>query len=123
MNLLVNACHAIQSKYEKTSASERLSDESAYFGKIIITSRIDNNNCVISIADNADGVDKEDLAKIFEPFYTTKEEGSGTGLGLALSYEIIQRHYGTLEVDSEVGVGTTFVITLPLSIAPNEEDL
>nr|MDA3811487.1 ATP-binding protein [Spirochaetaceae bacterium] len=55
----------------------------------------------------------EDLQKIFEPFYTTKEQGSGTGLGLSAVYGTIQDHHGMIDVFSEVGVGTTFSILLP----------
>jgi len=59
-----------------------------------------------------DGVVK---SRLFEPFYTTKEIGQGTGLGLSISYGIIKRHEGTIEVLSEVGLGTTFTIELPIT--------
>ena len=56
---------------------------------------------------------KDDLEKIFEPFFTTKPEDKGTGLGLFISYSIIERHGGVLEIDSKVDVGTTVTINLP----------
>ncbi len=57
---------------------------------------------------------EETLARIFEPFFTTKSEGKGVGLGLAIAYGIIERHQGTIEVESAPGQGTTFTMTLPL---------
>ncbi|HEY5190964.1 MAG TPA: ATP-binding protein, partial [Candidatus Deferrimicrobium sp.] len=65
----------------------------------------------ITIKDTGVGIPKEDIADIFQPFFTTKEEG--TGLGLAISYGIIKKHDGNIEVESEVGQGTTFRILLP----------
>jgi two-component system NtrC family sensor kinase len=66
------------------------------------------------VADTGYGIPQEHLAAVFEPFFSTKEEVKGVGLGLAISHGIIQRHGGTIEVQSEEKVGTTFVITLPL---------
>jgi two-component system NtrC family sensor kinase len=68
----------------------------------------------ISIADTGCGIPQENLDKLFEPFFTTKEVGKGTGLGLAVSYGIVQRHGGTIRVQSEVGRGTTFTIWIPV---------
>lgn len=68
----------------------------------------------ISIADTGKGIPDEIIGKIFEPFFTTKEVGKDTGLGLSLCYEIVQKHNGTIEVQSEVGKGTTFLIGLPV---------
>ena len=66
------------------------------------------------VADNGEGIPPENLAKIFDPFFTTKSEGKGVGLGLAVSYGIIQAHGGDIEVKSEVGEGATFTVSLPL---------
>ncbi|MDB5783915.1 ATP-binding protein, partial [Caballeronia mineralivorans] len=68
----------------------------------------------IEISDTGCGIEKENLSRIFDPFYTTKPVGKGTGLGLSLSYGIIQKHDGTLEVESKVGKGTTFRLGLPI---------
>ena len=73
----------------------------------------DSHKVVIEIADTGPGIPKETLAKIFDPFFTTKEVGKGTGLGLSISYSIIEKLGGTINVDSEVGQGTTFTIALP----------
>jgi two-component system NtrC family sensor kinase len=68
----------------------------------------------IAVTDNGCGIPSEDLDKLFEPFFTTKEVGKGTGLGLAVSYGIVQRHGGTIRVQSEVGRGSTFTVWLPI---------
>jgi two-component system NtrC family sensor kinase len=67
----------------------------------------------IKISDTGQGISKEDLSRIFEPFYTTKGQ-NGTGLGLAITWGIIDNHDGTINVESEVGKGTTFIVHLPL---------
>jgi two-component system NtrC family sensor kinase len=68
----------------------------------------------IALADTGCGIPTENLERLFEPFFSTKEEVEGVGLGLWISYGIIQRHKGTIEVESQVGKGTTFIITLPV---------
>ena len=69
---------------------------------------------VITVADTGAGISEENKRKIFEPFFTTKERGKGTGLGLAMTYGVIQRHGGLINVESQVGEGTKFTIKLPL---------
>lgn len=85
-------------------------------GSLSIKSSLNANKGVveIEIADAGSGIAKEDLPHIFDPFYSTKTEGSGLGLGLSTVYGIIDRHKGTITVDSEVGKGTIFMIRLPL---------
>lgn len=97
MNLLVNASHAIQQKGEIR----------------IITSRR-NDQVVVEISDTGCGIPPENLSRIFETFFTTKEVGKGTGLGLSISSEIVKKHGGRLEVESTMGVGSTFRIWLPI---------
>jgi len=68
----------------------------------------------VAFADTGSGIPQNELAKIFDPFYTTKEIGKGTGLGLSLSYNIIKRFKGDITVDSEVNRGTVFTIIIPV---------
>ena len=98
MNLVVNAAHAI--------GSER--------GIITIRTGRDGTDVWIEVADNGSGIPKDILSRIFDPFFTTKPVGKGTGLGLSLSYGIVKKHHGRLEVTSEVGKGTCFRVTLPI---------
>lgn len=81
-------------------------------GTLTVRSFVKGDNIVIQFEDTGVGIPKEDITKIFDPFYTTKEKG--TGLGLTVSYDIIKKMNGTLTVDSELGKGTTFTITIPI---------
>jgi len=83
---------------------------------ISLSARDDGKKGVeIAVADTGCGIAPEDLDKLFDPFFTTKEVGQGTGLGLAVSYGIVQRHGGTIRVQSEAGRGSTFTIWLPVA--------
>ena len=82
-------------------------------GTLAIIARNDGDNVMIEVSDTGGGIPPENLTKIFEPFFTTKEVGRGTGLGLAVCYGILTEHGGSLDVQSTVGTGTTFTITLP----------
>jgi len=97
MNLLVNAAHAI--------TAER--------GTITIRTGCEGSDVWVEVADNGCGITKENLSRIFDPFFTTKPVGKGTGLGLSLSYGIVKKHAGRIEVKSEIGMGTTFRVTVP----------
>lgn len=100
MNLLINAKQAINES-----------------GAITITTRYDKNDGKIEIvfADTGSGISHEIMDKIFDPFFTTKGMGKGTGLGLSVTYGIIRDHAGNITVDSNIGKGSTFTITLPLT--------
>jgi two-component system NtrC family sensor kinase len=98
MNLLVNAGHAIKEQ-----------------GVITIRTGCDGDWVWVSIGDTGCGIAPEIVNRIFEPFFTTKPVGSGTGLGLSLSYGIVTKHGGKIEVSSVVGQGTTFTVRLPLA--------
>lgn len=97
MNLLVNASHAIKDT-----------------GVITVSTGCSDDGVWIKISDTGSGIPPENLNRIFEPFFTTKPVGSGTGLGLSLSYGIVKKHGGRIDVESEVGKGTSFTIHLPL---------
>jgi signal transduction histidine kinase len=88
-------------------------------GTLSVTTRRDLDDqgrdaIVIEFADTGVGIPEQELQKIFDPFYTTKELGKGTGLGLSLSYNIVKRFKGDIKVGSEVGRGTIFTIILPV---------
>ena len=97
MNLFINASQAIDGK-----------------GEIRIMTRADDTKVCIRIADNGKGILPEHLPRIFDPGFTTKGTGVGTGLGLSICYNIIQKHKGSITVESEPGKGTEFTITLPI---------
>jgi two-component system NtrC family sensor kinase len=83
-------------------------------GTLTITARLGEDRWVkVTVRDTGIGIAAANLAKVFDPFFTTKEPGEGTGLGLAVSYAIIEKHGGTISVDSVVGEGTTFTVALP----------
>ncbi len=85
-------------------------------GTLTIRTRVENNQVVIEVADTGKGIKAENLKRIFDPGFTTKGVGVGTGLGLSIVFQIIEEHFGTIEASSEVGVGTTFTIRLPLDL-------
>ncbi len=84
----------------------------------IKTSNPDENHIKLEITDNGLGIAPEDIPHIFEPFFSTKEKASGIGLGLAIVHGIVQNHNGKIDVDSELGKGTTLSITLPVAKSP-----
>ncbi|MDR0723559.1 MAG: PAS domain S-box protein, partial [Endomicrobium sp.] len=85
-------------------------------GTITISTILNNNSYILSIADTGTGINKEDMPKIFDPFFTTKEVGKGTGLGLSISYGIIQNMKGQIYVESKLCKGTTFYVKFPVPI-------
>lgn len=105
-NILVNAAQAIEEQ-----------------GIIKVMTRVVDEQIVVSISDTGVGIPEDIRARIFEPFFTTKDVGKGTGLGMSISYEIIKRHHGEIFVDSEVGVGSTFRVCLPLQPGDDETAL
>lgn len=98
MNLMVNAAQAMKSK-----------------GDLWIGARVEGDRLVVTFRDNGPGIPDDVVSKIFDPFFTTKKVGDGTGLGLSIVHGIIQRHGGEIRVETRTGVGTTFVVELPLT--------
>lgn len=96
-------------------------DAMPFGGVLKISSRRNGKSVLVEVTDTGIGIPAENVQKIFEPFFTTKEVGKGTGLGLAVCYGILTEHGGTLDVQSTVGVGTTFTISLPI-ITEEESD-
>jgi signal transduction histidine kinase len=105
MNILTNSIYAVQ-KADLTDRTPTI---------WVRTFLKDNEHVTISIKDNGMGMSAAVKAKIYDPFFTTKDVGEGTGLGLSIVFKIIEVHYGTIEVISEVNQGTEFVITLPIT--------
>jgi hypothetical protein len=106
LNLMNNALDALEEKNGTNRKASQLMVETKNLGDSI----------QIIVSDNANGIDKELQRKIMEPFYTTKDVGKGTGLGLSISYSIIEDHGGAIEIDSEMGVGTKFIVNLPKAL-------
>ena len=95
--LLVNAAQAIEKE-----------------GEIRVRTYEDGGGVVLSVCDTGCGIEAENLKRIFDPFYTTKEVGQGTGLGLAVAYGIVTAHQGRISVESEPGKGSCFNVWLPM---------
>ncbi|MCG6892883.1 MAG: PAS domain S-box protein [Desulfobacteraceae bacterium] len=112
INLVTNGLDAIE---EKTSLAEYADAPR----RIAIQTRVAAGEVVVSVSDTGIGMTEETRSKIFEPFYTTKEVGKGTGLGVSISYGIIKDYQGAIDVETEVGKGTTFHLRFP--VAPKEK--
>ena len=112
LNMVANACDATDEKRRGGGPGEQ--EGSPYEPTLWIASKRDEERAVIRIKDNADGMPPEIVEKIFTPFFTTKPAGKGTGLGLAMSADIVREHGGTIQVNSEPGRFTEMVIDLPL---------
>jgi len=100
LNLVLNGAEATAGKSQR---------------KVMLKTCVRGDRAQLRVRDNGEGIPRENLTKIFDPFFTTKSEGKGVGLGLAVTYGIIEAHGGEIEVESQVGDGTTFVVSLPLN--------
>ena len=92
-------------------------------GTLTINVYKEHSKVKIEFIDTGKGIPEENLKKVFDPFFTTKPVGKGTGLGMSISYRVINDHHGTIEVDSKVDVGTKFTITLPINQDTKEETM
>ncbi|MEA3222923.1 MAG: cache domain-containing protein [Thermodesulfobacteriota bacterium] len=106
LNLIINAADAMEGK-----------------GRLSIKTILSSTGHVkIFISDTGDGIDKGYIPHIFEPFFTTKDPGRGTGLGLSITYGIIRSHNGFIDVESDKGKGTTFIVSLPIGTDPDTKE-
>ena len=86
-------------------------------GWLSVATRVDADRVIVEIADTGSGIPSEQIARIYDPFFTTKSIGRGTGLGLSITYGIVREHDGTIDCESAVGQGTRFTLALPLAPA------
>ena len=114
INLIINARDALKEK--KLPISEAL---------LVISTSFNHKTRQIEAGfrDNGIGMEEETVSKVFDPFFTTKDLGVGTGLGLNLSYMIVEAHGGWIKVESEYGKGTTFRVLISVDIPPSRKDL
>jgi signal transduction histidine kinase len=108
MNILVNAIDALEESGDNSKKSK--------IPQILIqTQKLDSSQILVRISDNGPGISLAIQSKLFDPFFTTKEPGKGTGIGLAICYQIVEKHRGKIEVISSLGRGAEFAIALPAS--------
>jgi signal transduction histidine kinase len=105
LNLINNAFYAVNEKKNLNSEG--------YEPTVSLSTKKENNKIIISVTDNGNGMTEKLIDKIFQPFFTTKPTGQGTGLGLSLSYDIVKAHGGELTVETKQGEGSTFIIQIP----------
>jgi signal transduction histidine kinase len=105
-NLINNAFYAVHEKKKRQSQD--------YEPTVVVSTKKNDNKILISVQDNGNGISQKVVDKIFQPFFTTKPTGQGTGLGLSLSYDVIKTHGGEINVQSNEKYGTEFIIQLPL---------
>jgi len=111
LNLINNAFYAVDEKKKHTSTG---SAQNGYEPIVSISTKRNNGKVEIKVSDNGNGIPQKVLDKIFQPFFTTKPTGQGTGLGLSLSYDIVKAHGGELKVETKEGEGSEFVVSLPV---------
>jgi signal transduction histidine kinase len=107
LNLITNAFYVVNEKGKQNIAG--------YEPTVEVSTKKDGNKVFVSVKDNGNGIPQKILDKIFQPFFTTKPTGQGTGLGLSLSYDIVKAHGGELRVETKEEEGSTFTITLPIN--------
>ena len=103
LNIISNAIYAIKKKFGESEG-----------GLLSISTSYDDHFLSIKLADNGTGMDDNTKKRLFEPFFTTKDVGEGTGLGMSIAYNTMNKHNGQVIVNSEIGVGTEFILKLPL---------
>ena len=112
LNLINNAFYAVNEKHKAESGKPKAEGVS-YEPTVSVSTKKEGNKVLISVKDNGNGIPQKILDKIFQPFFTTKPTGQGTGLGLSLSYDIVKAHGGVLKVETKEGEGSEFIIQIP----------
>jgi signal transduction histidine kinase len=106
LNLINNAFYSVNEKRKRNKVS-------GYEPTVRVATKREYGRVDIKVRDNGNGIPQKILDKIFQPFFTTKPTGQGTGLGLSLSYDIIKAHGGEITVDTKEGEGSEFIISIP----------
>lgn len=124
LNLITNAFYAVNEKSTSINLSKEASakleaSEAKYEPKVTVSTKKERGKVIVSVQDNGNGIPDSVKKKIFQPFFTTKPTGQGTGLGLSMSYDIVTKgHGGELSVLSKIGEGAEFVVSLPIEKKP-----
>jgi signal transduction histidine kinase len=113
LNLINNAFYAVTEK-QKAEILTQKKESVKYSPEVIVSTKKIADKILISVKDNGNGIPQKVVDKIFQPFFTTKPTGQGTGLGLSLSYDIVKTHGGEIKVNTKEGEGSEFVIQLPV---------
>jgi signal transduction histidine kinase len=111
LNLINNAFYAVD---EKVKSEKQKAESLNYQPNVLVSTKKSGDEILISVRDNGNGISESVKDKIFQPFFTTKPPGQGTGLGLSLSYDIVKAHGGELKVETKEGEGSKFVISIPI---------
>jgi signal transduction histidine kinase len=106
LNLFNNAFYAVREKKQALNGN--------FEPVVTVATKKESGRVVIKVIDNGPGIPQESLDRIFQPFFTTKPSGQGTGLGLSMSYDIIHAHKGAIRVDTQEGEGSVFTVELPI---------
>ena len=106
LNLITNAFYVVDEKKKQ--------NPTGYEPTVTVSTKKINGKVEVKVEDNGNGIPQKVLDKIFQPFFTTKPTGQGTGLGLSLSYDIVKAHNGELNVETKEGEGSEFIINLPV---------
>ena len=116
LNLVTNALYAVIEKKSALSEQDQKQYEPTVSLKTESFSSSVQRQVMVSVKDNGNGIPSKYVDKIFQPFFTTRPTGQGTGLGLSLSYDIVKAHGGELKVETKEGEGAEFIILLPVSV-------
>ena len=113
LNLFNNAFYAVMQKQKDLTGFLNLSGQQLYVPTVAVVTNKLPDKIEIKVSDNGNGIPQNIVDKIFQPFFTTKPTGQGTGLGLSLSYDIIKAHSGEIKVETKESEGSKFIILLP----------